>query len=480
MVKHDVPTCTLCASHTVFSHPVWLMMRFIVYTFLNHVTLEGCVYLVMTHPLTCSYKMAEAKPLKYSYCGKEYQFISKDKSLVEKFLCPICQELLFEPVQTSCGHLFCGRCLKNSDSKNCPSCRTQFSEEPHKDKFNEREVKNLIVKCPSSSRGCVWEGELGNVSSHVNEVCGCQLVQCPNKCGEVMERRDIEKHKKDNCELREYTCPYCLSLWPYRDTFKNVTTVHLKECAGFPLDCPNNCGKKRIRREDMPPHLAVCPEQVVPCRYQSLGCKARLPRKQMEQHMKDKDTHLEIALATTTEIVDELNRVKTESREAVEELKKQVDALLKKTDTKVDLSPPKTPPKPWLKEDPFPLYPPCTVKVELDEKVHVWSSYFTTHPGGYRLRILYWRRKIVNHSLHILHVNGPNDNSLRWPVDITVNCFVLSQKEDRNHYKCTYSELITHPSALPDKLHRMKLPHEDYTQDGNMYIKIESADVVYK
>ena len=447
-------------------------------------TLEGCVYLVMTHPLTCSYKMAETKPLKYSYCGKECQFISKDKSFVEKYLCPICQELLFEPVQTSCGHLFCRRCLKNSNSKNCPSCRTQFSEEPHKDKFNEREVKNLMVKCPSSSRGCVWEGELGNVSSHVNDVCGYQLVQCPNKCGEKMERRDIEKHKKDNCELRMYTCPYCPPWLPYYGAYKNITTVHFKECGGFPLDCPNNCGKKGIRREDMPPHLAVCPEQVVSCRYQSLGCKARLPRKQMEHHMKDKDTHLEIAMATTTEIVDELNRVRTKSMsrgEAIEELKKQVDALLKKTDTKVDLSPPKTPHKPWLKEDvAFPLYPPCTVKVELNKDGCGISSHFTTHPGGYRLSVFYYRPNIVDHSLCILHVEGPNDDSLRWPVEITVKYLALNPKEDRGHYKCTYSELITHPSAIPDKSQRIELPPEDYTQDGNMYIKIESADVVYK
>ena len=302
--------------------------------------------------------MAAAKPLKYSYCGNEYWFIGIKKSFVEKYLCPICQEVLFEPVQTSCGHLFCGRCLKNSNSKNCPSCRTQFSEEPHKDKFNEREVKNLMVKCPNSSRGCVCEGELGSVSSHVNDVCGYQLVQCPNKCGEEMERRGIEKHKKDKCVLREYECPYC-SPWGYCGTFKNVTTVHFKKCSHFPLDCPNNCGKKRIRRWGMPSHFAVCPEQEVPCRYQSLGCKARLPRKQMEQHIKDKDTHLEIAMATTTEVVDELNRVRTESmscREAMDKLQKQVDALIKKTDTKVDLSPPKTPPKPWLKEDvAFPL-----------------------------------------------------------------------------------------------------------------------------
>ena len=430
--------------------------------------------------------MAEAKPLKYSYCGKEYQFISIIKSFVEKFLCPICQELLFEPVQTSCGHLFCGRCLKRSKLRNhCPSCHTQFRREPLEDKFNEREVKNLIVKCSSNSRGCVWEGELGNVSSHVNDVCGYQLVQCPNKCGEEMERRDIKKHRKNDCELREYLCPYCLPWPPYHSTYKNVTTVHFEECGGFPLDCPN-CGEKGIRRMDMPSHLAACPEQVVPCRYQSLGCKARLPRKQMEQHMKDKDTHLEIAMATTTEIVDELNRVKTESREAMDKLQKQVDALLEKTDTKVDLSPPKTPPKPWLKEDvSFPLYPPCTVKVELDKDGRGNSSHFITHPGGYRLIMSI----VCGIIIFILHVKGPNDDSLRWPVRITVKFLVLNQKDDRGHCKYTCSGLITHPSAQLGALYILqddvlRLPNYyntyDFKQDGNVYIKVESADIMYK
>ena len=437
--------------------------------------------------------MAAAKPLKYSYCGKEYQFISKEKSFVEKYLCPICQELLFKPVQTSCGHLFCGRCLKRSNSKNCPSCRTQFRREPTEDKFNEREVKNLIVKCLNNSRGCVWAGELGKVSSHVHGVCGYQLVHCPNKCGEEMERRDIEKHKKDKCELREYTCPHCV-LWPYCDTFKNVTTVHFKECGDFPLDCPNNCGQKGIRRVDMPSHLAVCPEQVVPCGYQSLGCKVRLPRKTIEKHMKDKDTHLEIAMATTTEIVDELNRVKTESREAMEKMQKQIDALLKKTDTKVDLdlSPPETPSKPWLKEDvSFPLYPPCTVKMKLDKNRFGSSSHFTTHPGGYRLISMFKVRGSVFNIHHrllfgICHVEGPNDDSLRWPVEIVVKFLLLNQKEDRGHHKHTCSILITHPSAPSSGLNDIVLPDDNvmtinhFTQDSNVYIKVESLDVEYK
>ena len=317
----------------------------------------------------------------------------------------------------------------------------------------------------------MWEGELGSVSSHVNDVCRYQLVQCPNKCGEQMERKDIEKHKKGTCELRMYTCPHCLC---HRGTFKNVTTVHFKKCTGFPLDCPNNCWKKRIRRWSMPSHLAACLEQVVPCRYQSLGCKARLPRKQMEYHMKDKDTHLEIAMATTTEVVDELDRVRTESmscREAMDKLQKQVDALLKKTDTKVDLSPPKTPPKPWLKEDvSFPRYPPCTVKVELDRYGDGNSSHFTTHPGGYRLIMSI----VCGVIICILHVKGPNDDSLRWPVKITVKFLVLNQKEDRVHCKYTCSVLITHPSAqlgalyiLQDDVLRLPYHATDFRRYGN-------------
>ena len=175
--------------------------------------------------------------LKYSYCSKEYQFISRDKSFVERFLCPICQEILYEPVQTSCGHLFCGRCLKRVQSKKCPSCREKFVREPIEDKFNKREIRNLIVKCQNSSRGCEWEGELGNVESHQNGVCGYQLVQCGNKCGAEIERREVEEHEEVHCELRRYKCPYC----PCWGAYKKVTSEHFKECVGFPLGCPNNC-----------------------------------------------------------------------------------------------------------------------------------------------------------------------------------------------------------------------------------------------
>ena len=406
--------------------------------------------------------------LKYSYCNKEYQFISKDKSLVERYLCPICQEILHEPVQTSCGHLFCGRCLKRVRSKNCPSCRAEFVREPIEDKFNEREIKNLIVKCQNSSRGCEWEGELGNVESHQNGVCGYQLVQCGNKCGAEIERRDIEKHKKDHCELRMYKCPYCTLYW---DTYKKVTSEHFKECDGFPLDCPNNCGKKRIERRDMSSHLCACPEEVVPCRYQSLGCKVRLPRKQMKDHLKEKDTHLDIAMATTSELVTELNKVNSE----YSVIKMQVDALLKKTSTKVELPSPVPPSKPWLKEDLFPHYPPCTLRVELDECRRGVTPHFFSHPGGYGLE-LRAGRYIGYYCIN--PVDHPVNYSLKWPVEITVNYVILNQEEDKDHDHNKYSRVITSPKDTLQStlLSSERLPPR-FIKDNNLYIKISSVDV---
>jgi len=44
----------------------------------------------------------------------------------DQFDCPLCQQLLFEPITTSCGHTFCKACtLRAMDHDNrCPMCRT--------------------------------------------------------------------------------------------------------------------------------------------------------------------------------------------------------------------------------------------------------------------------------------------------------------------------------------------------------------------
>jgi uncharacterized coiled-coil protein SlyX len=293
-----------------------------------------------------------------------------------------------------------------------------------------------------------------------------------------MERRNIEKHKKENCELRIYECPFCPPYESgYYDTYKKVTTEHFKVCDGYPFDCPNQCGEKGIWRYYMSSHLASCPEEVVQCRYQSIGCKVRLPRKLITYHMKDKDTHLEIAALHTTELVEELNRVKTEYGGAIDKLQKQVDALLKKTDTTVDLSPPRTP-KPWLNEDPFPCYPPCTLKVKQSKLK--FSADFITQPGGYRLAM---KLLVVIRNISVSRVNSPNNYLLRWPIEIKINFLILNQEEDRDHYKdallFTVPYTANHNLPRDTELNIAELT-DKFTLDGDVYIRVESVDVQYK
>jgi hypothetical protein len=50
-------------------------------------------------------------------------------ALTDNLKCPVCLDDLKDPTSTTCGHLFCWRCIQISvsDFKHCPTCRKKLT-----------------------------------------------------------------------------------------------------------------------------------------------------------------------------------------------------------------------------------------------------------------------------------------------------------------------------------------------------------------
>ena len=53
----------------------------------------------------------------------------------------------------------------------------------------------------------------------------------------------------------------------------------------YPVLCPNNCSKQTHPRCQLNTHLASCPEQEVYCTFSGVGCKEKLKRRHLQQHL---------------------------------------------------------------------------------------------------------------------------------------------------------------------------------------------------
>ena len=219
------------------------------------------------------------------YGGHEHKFVGET---IEKFTCNICAKVQRDPHLTSCcGQHFCESCLnhwfKKRGKKVCPHCRDEnfihIINKAHK-----REIDKLKIYCTHSVVECQWVGELCNLQTHLNSVSGCGYVEveCPNKCKEpsvlqlndkirLFKRKDLQEHCKNECPLRRYKCKHCGLV----DTYKAITgrggyylpsgDHHYAMCPNFPLDCPNDCGVRAIKRKDMTTHRNKCLKELVVC-----------------------------------------------------------------------------------------------------------------------------------------------------------------------------------------------------------------------
>ena len=269
------------------------------------------------------------------------QMIQFLEPLEDDFKCPICHETLQEPhLTTCCGiHHLCKVCMENVKSANgrCPFCQkkpfTGFI-----DKRFERQLNELKVYCIYRPKGCDWVGNFGKVEQHLNideENGECQfvVVECPVsvECKEYFQRKNLENHVNNNCKYRQTQCMYC----GFVNTYQNITTSHPKQCAKFPLCCPNKCSHQTYPRNQLGTHLASCPEQEVDCTFSEMGCKEKFKRRVLQEHL---ETNLLQHQLIICQAFKEMKKDKQEVEEQLEVLKKDKKELEVKIQDMLKLS----------------------------------------------------------------------------------------------------------------------------------------------
>ena len=262
----------------------------------------------------------------------------------------------------------------------------------------------MRVHCENATSGCLWIGELHSLDKHLSDCC-YSYCSCPNKCEKESRimYKDLHKHLLE-CPKRLYECPHCHIDGEYQER----TTTHLNECPKMKVVCSHDGCSVAVDRCDMFEHRLVCPYAKVACRYASIGCESRVERKDLAEHEKNLQVHLQLAI------------------ESVLRLQSICSSLMCRYQTAGN--------------------PPIFKFVKFEErkadKAIVCSPPFYTNSGGYKLCI---QVRADGHtpvctgrgshvSVLVFLMRGENDDHLSWPFTGTVKIELLNQLEDNQHH----------------------------------------------
>ncbi len=172
--------------------------------------------------------------------------------------------------------------------------------------------------------------------------CQFQEVLCPKKCKKMITRRNLSEHLKRDCLCRDYSCEHCRE----KGTYHTITgecgefgpcrhhgNSHYDRCQHYPVKCPNKCSKT-IKRGNVGTHRESCPLEPVECSFSEVGCRGKLMRRDVDNHMATSDhQHLLLMMKAFKELKQETTRKKeTEQlREEVSEIKARVVSLEEKS-----------------------------------------------------------------------------------------------------------------------------------------------------
>ena len=387
--------------------------------------------------------------------GFDCEFVEKPAKGVQSE-CPVCLLVLKEPYQvTCCGYGFCRVCIKRVrvDNKPCPCCKAD-NFDCFEDKGRKRLLNDYQVHCANKKQGCLWVGELGELENHLNskprqdkqlEGCHFTQVQCFH-CSKPILRSGVEVHQNDRCRKRPFACRHCKE---YNSTYEDVTAKHWPVCGSYPVPCPNKCSDETMERQNIDSHVTNdCPLTLVDCDFKGIGCKVRLPRKNLPSHLTEGlvvhvslQTKQLMDLTVENEQLKQLKQEVTNLKEENKQLKQTVEKLTKDIE-RYQIGTPLCPIELTM----------TNFEQHKEDGDEWYSPPFYTHPKGYKMCTLVYAGAVgddanVYVSLYLKLMKGEYDDQLKWPLRGIFEVQLLSQNGEERLWVRT----VTYDRRTPDK-----------------------------
>ena len=329
------------------------------------------------------------------------------------------------------------------------------------DKYLQRVVKSLKVRCSDYKEGCEWVGELRDLHDHLDPAEGRCGIACPFGCGKYGRRIEMKEHSRRHCHKQMISCENC----GYYNTFTIVTEKHYPICPRSLIDCPNqHCPVEGLRRHQLEQHLNECSHQPVDC--PNTGCSVRLPRGEMKLHTLQ-----------------------------------QHNLVLEETNQAVAITPATVSPQYLYNQAPMEfIISDFSEKKEANEVWH--SSPFYTHNRGYKFRLnVYPNGDGIGSGTHLsvyaALMRGEYDNELEWPFEGDIRVELLNWRADKNHHSDIiifnryylpdgkYSYRVTDRETAPGLGDSQFISHTDLAPTTNTeylrddYLKLRVRAIVY-
>lgn len=124
-------------------------------------------------------------------------------SVPEDFVCGICREIVRNPLNLPCPHLFCENCFrrvkKSGNRAACPICRIAILvPELQHSSYSIKIISSLPIRCPYSGKGCNWTGTIGLkesiLTNHLRNGCLWGGYEKCDKCGIQIRTEEKQDH----------------------------------------------------------------------------------------------------------------------------------------------------------------------------------------------------------------------------------------------------------------------------------------------